>query len=134
MTRLPPPYPHQVVADWIAANDVHVLTDSVERRPRDIRRVEVPSPLDYDVCARRARKMQAEAIAAVGRTLRTGIGRVASNIIDSLRDRWRTRRQIERLSCLTPRLLDDIGVPHDIQVRIRDLQAHHQPHRLHLHF
>ena len=63
MTRLPSPYPHQVVADWIAANDVHVLTDSVERRPRDIRRVEVPSPLDYDVCARRARKMQAEAIA-----------------------------------------------------------------------
>ena len=134
MTRLPPLYPHQVVADWIAANDVHVLTDSVERRPRDIGRVEVPSPLDYDVCARRARKMQAEAIAAVGRTLRTGIGRVASNIIDSLRDRWRTRRQIERLSYLTPRLLDDIGVPQDIQVRIRDLQAPRQPHRFHLHF
>ena len=134
MTRLPPPYPHQVVADWIAANDVHVLTDSVERRPRDIGRVEVPSPLDYDVCARRARKMQAEAIAAVGRTLRTGIGRVASNIIDSLRDRWRTRRQIERLSYLTPRLLDDIGIPHDIQVRVRALQAHRQPHWLHLHF
>ena len=134
MTRLPPLYPHQVVADWIAANDVHVLTDSVERRPRDIRRVEVPSPLDYDVCARRARKMQAEAIAAVGRTLRTGIGRVASNIIDSLRDRWRTRRQIERLSYLTPRLLDDIGIPHDIQVRVRALQAHRQPHWLHLHF
>ena len=134
MTRLPPPYPHQVVADWIAANDVHVLTDSVERRPRDIGRVEVPSPLDYDVCARRARKMQAEAIAAVGRTLRTGIGRVASNIIDSLRDRWRTRRQIERLSYLTPKLLDDIGIPHDIQVRVRALQAHRQPLWLHLHF
>ena len=134
MTRLPPPYPHQVVADWIAANDVHVLTDAVERRPRDIARVEGPSPLDYDVCARRARKMQAEAIAAIGRTIGTGVSRVVSNTIDSLRDRWRTRRQIERLSYLTPRLLDDIGVPHDIQVRIRDLQAHRQPHRFHLHF
>ena len=134
MTRLPPPYPHQVVADWIAANDVHVLTDSVERRPRDIGRVEVPRPLDYDVCARRARKMQAEAIAAVGRTLRTGIGRVASNIIDSLRDRWRTRRQIERLSCLTPRLLDDIGISHEIRARVWALQAHRQHIRFHLHF
>jgi len=132
MTRLPPPYPHQVVANWIAANDVHVLTNSVERRPRDIRRVEVPSPLDYDVCARRARKMQAEAIAAVDRTIRTGIGRVASNIIDSLRDRWRTRRQIERLSYLTPRLLDDIGISHEI--RARALQAHRQHIRFHLHF
>ena len=28
MTRLPLPYPHQVVADWIAANDVHVLKDA----------------------------------------------------------------------------------------------------------
>ena len=130
MTRLPPTYPHQVVADWIAANDVHVLTDAVERRSRGIARVEGLSPLDYDVCARRARKMQAEAIAAVG----TAIGRVVSNTIDSLCDRWRTRRQIERLSYLTPRLLDDIGVPHDIQVRIRDLKAHRQPHRFHLHF
>ncbi len=134
MARLPSPYPHQVVADWIAANDVHVLTDAVKRRPRDIARVEGSSPLDYDVCARRARKMQAEAIAAIGRTIGTGVGRAVSNTIDSLRDRWRTRRQIERLSYLTPRLLDDIGVPHDIQVRIRDLQSHRQPHRFHLHF
>ena len=78
--------------------------------------------------------MQAEAIAAVGRTIGTAIGRVVSNTIGSLRDRWRTRRQIERLSYFTPRLLDDIGIPHDIQVRVRALQAHRQPHWLHLHF
>ena len=128
MTRLPPPYPHQVVADWIAANDVHVLTDAVKRRPRDIARVEGSSPLDYDACARRARKMQAEAIAAIGRTIGTAIGRVVSNTIDSLRDRWRTRRQIERLSYLTPRVLDDIGISHEI--RARALQVRRQPSRL----
>ena len=127
MTRLPPPYPHQVVADWIAANDVHDLTDSVERRPRDIGRVEVRSPLDYDVATRRARKMQAEAVA---RTISKRIGRVVSNAIGSLRDHWRTQRQIQRLSYLTPRVLDDIGISHEIRARARALQVRRQPSRL----
>jgi hypothetical protein len=70
MARLPPSYPHQVVADWIGANDIHVPTDSVERPLLDVTSGNRPNPLDYDVYTRRARKMQAETIAAVGRTHR----------------------------------------------------------------
>ena len=130
MTRLPLPYPHQVVSDWIAANDIHVLTDSVEREPVNITWSNCPSPLDYDVCTRRARKMQSEAIATVG----TAIGRLLSNTIGSLRGYFRTRQQIERLSYLTLRLLDDIGLAYGIQIQVRALQAHRQHNRLHLHF
>ena len=126
MTRLPPPYPHQVVSDWIEANDVHVLTDSVERTLLDITWGDYPSPLDYDVSTRRARKMQAEAIAAVGRSIGKIISRVVANAITSFHGHWRTQRQIARLSHLPPRLLDDIGIPHDDQVRIRVLQAQRQ--------
>ena len=123
MARLPPPYPHQVVSDWIAANDNHVLTASVER-----------APLDYDVSARRARKMQAKAIAVVDRHIGKRIGRIVTNATTFLHDHWCTRRQIKRLSYLPPRMLDDIGIPHEIQVRIRVLHAHRQPHRLHFYF
>jgi len=124
MSKFPPPYPHQVVSDWIATNDVHVLADFVEREPLDITWGNDLSPLDYDVCARRARKMQAETIAAVSRIIGTAISQVVSNIIGSLRDHWRTRRQIEQLSRLSPRLLDDAGIPREIQVRIRTRQTH----------
>ena len=135
MTRLPSPYPHQVVANWIAANDdnAHAPVLSVVRTPRNITPVDGPSPLDYDVATRRARKMQAEAIAAVSRTIGTAIGRIVSNIIGSLRDQFRTRREIQRLSYLTPRVLDDIGISHEIRARARALQAHRQPSRFHLH-
>ena len=134
MTKLPPPYPHQVVSDWIAANDIHVLTDSVERALLDVTWDEQPKTLDYHVSARRARKIQAEAIAAIGRTIGKRIGRIITSAITSLRDHWRTRRQIERLSYLTPRLLDDIGISHEIQVRIRALHAHRRSHRPHFYF
>ena len=79
-----------MVADWIAANDVHVLTDSVERTLLDVTWSDSPSTLDYDVCTRRARKMQAEAIAAVGRTIGTAIGRIVSNTTSYLRNHWHT--------------------------------------------
>ena len=134
MTRLPSPYPHQVVADWIAANDDNAHVLSVVRTPPNFTPVDGPSPIDYDVATRRARKMQAEAVAAVARTISKRISRVVSNAIGSLRDHWRTRRQIERLSYLTPRLLDDMGIPHDIQIRVRALRTHRQPHRFHLLF
>ena len=134
MTRLPSPYPHQVVADWIAANDDNAHVLSVVRTPRNFTPVDGPSPLDYDVAARRARKMQAQAIAAVSRTIGTAIGRIVSNTIGSLRDHFRTRREIQRLSYLTPRVLDDIGISHEIRARARALQAHRQPDRFYLHF
>ena len=133
MTRLPSPYPHQVVANWIAANDdyAHVPVLSVVRTPRNITQIDGPSPFDYDVATRRARKAQAEAIAAIARTIGTAIGRIVSNTIGSLRDQFRTRREIHRLSYLTPRMLDDIGISHEI--RARALQAYRQPSRFHLH-
>ena len=132
MTRLPSPYPHQVVAQWIAANDDDALAPalSVVRTPRNFTPVDGPNPFDYDVAARRARKSQAEAIAVVGHTIGTAIGRIVSNIIGSLREHLRTRQQIKRLSYLTPKLLDDIGLPHNIQIRAQALQAHRQSHRL----
>ena len=135
MTRLPSPYPHQVVANWIAANDdnAHAPVLSVARTPRNFTPVNGPTPLDYDVAARRARKMQAEAVAAVARTIGTAIGRIVSNTIGSLRDQIRTRRAIQRLSYLTPRVLDDIGISHEIRARARALQAHRQPDRFYLH-
>ena len=133
MTRLPSPYPHQVVADWIAANDDNAHVLSVVRTPRNFTPVDGPSPFDYDVATRLSRKAQAEAIAAVTRTIGKSIGRVVLNTIGSLRDHLRTRRQIQRLSYLTPRLLDDIGISHEIRARVRALQAHRQPSRIHLH-
>ena len=135
MTRLPSPYPHQVVADWIAANDDNAHVLSVVRTPRNFTPVVGPSPLDYDVATRRARKMQAEAIAAVSRTIGTAIGRIVSNTIGSLRDQFRTRRAIQRLSYLTPRVLDDIGISPEIRARARTLQAHRQLSlsRFHIH-
>ena len=136
MTRLPSPYPHQVVADWIAANDdnAHTPVLSVVRTPGNFTQIDGPSPLDYDVATRRARKMQAEAIAAVSGTIGTAIGRVVSNTIGSLRDHFRTRREIPRLSYLTPRMLDDIGISQEMRARARALQAHRQPDRFYLHF
>ena len=136
MTRLPSPYPHQVVADWMAANDdnAHAPVLSVVRTPRNFTPVDGPSPFDYDVATRLSRKAQAEAIAAVTRTIGKSIGRVVLNTIGSLRDHLRTRRQIQRLSYLTPRVLDDIGIPHEIRARARALQVHRQPNRFYLHF
>ena len=73
-----------------------------KKREPDITPGDGPSPLDYDVSTRRARKMQAEAIAAVGRTIGKIIGRVVAKTIGSLRDHWRTQRQIAS-DCLTSR-------------------------------
>ena len=135
MTRLPSPYPHQVVANWIAANDdnAHAPVLSVVRTPRNFTPVNGPSPLDYDVATRRARKAQAEAIAAVGHTIGTAIGRIVSSALESLRDHFRTRREIQRLSYLTPRMLDDIGISHEIRVRALQAYRQRQPGRFHLH-
>ena len=154
MTRLPSPYPHQVVANWIAANDdnAHAPVLSVvektsspieksiaaapthlESTPQNITQDDALSLFDYDVVAVRARKAQAETIAAVGHTIGTAIGRIVSNTIGSLRDQFRTRREIQRLSYLTPRVLDDIGISPEIRARARALQAYRQPSRFHLH-
>ena len=135
MTRLPSSYPHQVVANWIAANDdnAHAPVLSVVRTPRNFIQIDGPSPLDYGVATRRARKAQAEAIAAVSRAIGTAIGRTVSNTIGPLRDYFRTRREIQRLSYLTPRVLDDIGISHEIRAQARALQAYRQPSRFHLH-
>jgi uncharacterized protein YjiS (DUF1127 family) len=137
MNMSPSPYPHQVVANWIAANDdnAHSPVLSVVRTQRNFTQIDGPSLLDYDVATRRARKAQAEAIAKVARTIGKRIGGGVSSTICSLRDYFRTRQQIERLSYLTPRVLDDIGISPALQARARALQAHRQLSfsRIHLH-
>jgi uncharacterized protein YjiS (DUF1127 family) len=135
MNRLPSHYPDQAVANWTAANDdnAHAPVLSVVRKLPNFAQIDGPSPFDYDVATLRARKAQAEAIAAVSRTISKSIVRVVSSTLDSLRDYFRTRREIQRLSYLTPRMLDDIGVSHEIRARARALQVHRQPSRFHLH-
>ena len=135
MTRLPSPYPHEVVTNWIAANDdyAHVPVLSVVRTPRNITQIDGPNPFDYDVATRRARKMQAEAIAEVAQIISKLICHALSTTVHSLRDYFRARREIQRLSYLTPRMLDDIGISHEIQARARALQAYRQPSQFHLH-
>ena len=156
MTRLPSPYPHQVVANWIAANDDHAhapvlsfveKTSSpiekssiaaepthLESTPQNITQDDGLSPFDYEWPYVPARKMQAEAIVVVGHIISKRIGSVVSRTIGSLRNYFRTRREIQRLSYLTPRVLDDIGISHEIRARARALQAHRQPDRFYLHF
>jgi uncharacterized protein YjiS (DUF1127 family) len=144
-----------VVANWIAANDdnadapvlsvvektsppienssIAAAPTHLESTPQNITQDDARSLFDYDVATRRARKAQAEAIVAVGHTIGTAIGRIVSSALESLRDHFRTRREIQRLSYLTPRMLDDIGISHEIRARVRAFQAYRQPSRFHLH-
>ena len=58
MTRLPLPYPHQVVADWIAANDVHVLKDAQKPLITAFDNTNLDL-FDYSLASHRARKAEA---------------------------------------------------------------------------
>jgi hypothetical protein len=77
-----------VVSDWIAANDIHILTDSAERTLLGATWDERPNPLDYDVSMRRVRKIQAATIAAISRTISKRIRRIVTNAITPLRNQW----------------------------------------------
>ena len=117
MTRLPLPYPHQVVADWIAANDVHVLKDA--QKPL-ITAVDDTSLdlFDYSLATRRARKAQAEAVAqvfsALGRAIKRLLVVTLPNLIGSFRSQLKAshekRRAIAALSGLSTDMLKDIGI------------------------
>ena len=113
MTRLPLSYPHQVVADWIAANDVHVLKDA--QKPL-ITAVDDTSLdlFDYSLATRRARKAQAQAFSALGRAIKRLLVATLPSLIGSFRSQLKAshekRRAIAALSGLSTDMLKDIGI------------------------
>ena len=113
MTRLPLSYPHQVVADWIAANDVHVLKDA--QKPL-ITAVDDTSLdlFDYSLATRRARKAQAQVFSALGRAIKRLLVATLPSLIGSFRSQLKAshekRRAIAALSGLSTDMLNDIGI------------------------
>ena len=72
MTKIPSLIPHQVIADWIQANDVHVLKDA--QKPLITAFDDTNLDLfDYSLASRRAHKAQAEAVAQVFRVGRSSV-------------------------------------------------------------
>ena len=117
MTRLPLPYPHQVVADWIAANDIHVLKDA--QKPLITAFDDTSLDLfDYSLASRRAHKAQAVAVAQVFSALGRAIKRLwvatLPSFIGSYRSQLKAshekRRAIAALSGLSTDMLKDIGI------------------------
>ena len=117
MTRLPLPYPHQVVADWIATNDVHVLKDA--QKPMITAFDDTNLDLfDDSLATRRARKAQAEAAAqvfsALGRAIKRLLVVTLPSLIGSFRSQLKAshhkRRAIAALSGLSTDMLKDIGI------------------------
>ena len=117
MTRLPLPYPHQVVTDWIAANDVHVLKDA--QKPLitafDDKNLDL---FDYSLATRRAQKAQAEVVVQVfsvlGRAIKHFWVATLPSFIGSYRSQLKAshekRRAIASLSDLSTHELKDIGI------------------------
>ena len=67
--------PHQVIADWIQTNDVHVLKDT--QKPLITAFDDTNLDLfDYSLASRRAHKAQAEAVAQVFSALGRAIKRL----------------------------------------------------------
>ena len=117
MTRLPLPYPHQVVADWIAANDVHVLKDTQKPLYNAFDDTNLDLS-DYALASRRAHKAQAEAVAQVfsslGRAIKRLLVATLPSLIGSFRSQLKAshekRRAIAALSGLSTDMLNDIGI------------------------
>ena len=117
MARLPLPYPHQVVADWIAANDVHVLKDA--HKPLITAFDDTDLDLfDYSLTTRRARNALAETAAQVFSARGRAIKRLWVATLPSLMGSFRSqlkashekRRAIAALSGLSTHELKDIGI------------------------
>ena len=113
MTRLPLSYPHQVVADWIAANDVHVLKDAQKPLVTAVDDTSLDL-FDYSLATRRARKAQAQAFSALGRAIKRLLVATLPSLMGSFRSQLKAshekRRAIAALSGLSTDMLKDIGI------------------------
>ena len=117
MTKTPSLIPHQVIADWIQTNDVHVLKDV--QKPLITTFDDTNLDLfDYSLATRRARKAQAEAVAQVFSALGRAIKRLWVATLPSLMGSFRSqlkashekRRAIAALSDLSTHELKDFGI------------------------
>ena len=109
--------PHQVIADWVQANDVHVLKDA--HKPLITSFDDTNLDLsDYSLASRRAHKAQAVAVAqvfsALGREIKRLLVVTLPSLIGSFRSqlkaRYEKRRAIAALSGLSRDMLKDIGI------------------------
>ena len=117
MTKTPSLIPHQVIADWIQANDVHVLKDA--RKPLITAFDDTDLGLfDYSLASRRAHKAQAEAVAqvfsALGRAIKRLLVATLPSLVGSFRSQLKAsrekRRAIAALSDFSTDMLKDIGI------------------------
>ena len=117
MTKTPSFIPHQVIADWIQTNDVHVLKDV--QKPLITTFDDTNLDLfDYSLASRRAHKAQAEAVAQVfsplGRAIKRLLVATLPSLIGSFRSQLKAshekRRAIAALSGLSTDMLKDIGI------------------------
>ena len=117
MTKTPSLIPHQVIADWIQSNDVHVLKSP--QKPLITAFDDTNLDLfDYSFASRRAHKAQAEAVAQIFSPLGLAIKRLLvvtlPSLVGSFRRQLKTshekRRAIAALSGLSTGMLKDIGI------------------------
>ena len=117
MTKAPTLIPHQVIADWIQSNDVHVLRDAPKPEITAFDNTEFDT-FDYTFVSRQARKAQAEAIGLVfggiGQIIKRFFGVAVPDMSNSFlvfsRAKRRRRRALRELYQLSPRMLRDIGL------------------------
>ena len=117
MTKTPSLIPHQVIADWIQANDVHVLKDAQKPLYNAFDDTNLDLS-DYALASRRAHKAQAEAVAqvfsALGRAIKRLLVVTLPSLIGSFRSQLKAshekRRAIAALSDLSAHELKDIGI------------------------
>jgi uncharacterized protein YjiS (DUF1127 family) len=115
MTKTPSLIPHQVIADWIQADDVHVLKDA--QKPLITAFDDTNLDLfDYSLASRRAHKAEAVAqvFSALGRAIKRLLVATLPSLIGSFRSQLKAshekRRAIVALSDLSTDMLKDIGI------------------------
>ena len=109
MTKLPPNYIDETVAQWTTANNEHVLKEpeSVPLTLLDSKEFRI---LDHDIAVRNARQAQARAIGMLLSQLGRAIGRMLKSI-NAARRETRTNYQLDQLTRSLPKhLLIDIGL------------------------
>ena len=116
MSRAPESYPEQTVAQWVAANDAHVLAPS--KVPADSGLSISASPVDHEKYIALGRKMRAQAFQGVFRGLGRFLFKTAPNALAyglvylarAAAKRRHERRAQRAIATLSPHLLADIGL------------------------
>ncbi len=116
MSRAPESYPEQTVAQWVAANDAHVLPSS--KAPADSALLISAILADHEKYVALARKMRAQAFQDVFlglggflfKTVPNALARGLVSLTRAAAKRRHERRAQRAILALSPRLLADIGL------------------------